>query len=144
MEKIEIIRRFGQLCDRITREKVIKKHEQYGNSLEEPALIFNDIHDVQMLIDVRLDDKLNRMKSLPMDNPKYWSEIEEMIAYMLWKIVLHEKEEEDESCSSNCGYEGVQIEGSQDSREGTERILQDALGRRLSSLGLDHLRKEKL
>lgn len=116
----------------ILNEKIIKKNEQYGSSIDDPINIFNNIKDSQLLIDVRLDDKLSRMQSLTSDDPKYWSEIKEIIAYLLWKIVLHEREVKDESCSGNNRYEGIQIESSEDTGKEPERVIHDAIRRRLS------------
>lgn len=84
---------FNELWDEILSDKIIKKHKQYGNSLEDPALTFNKIDDIQLLINIRLDDKLKRMEMLDDTDEKYWSEIKEIIAYMMWKLYLKKEEE---------------------------------------------------
>ena len=83
---------FNELWDEILSEKIIKKHKQYGNSLEDPALTFNKIDDLQLLINIRLDDKLKRMELLDDTDEKYWSEIKEIIAYLMWKLYLKKEE----------------------------------------------------
>jgi hypothetical protein len=84
---------FNEIWDEILSQKIIKKHKQYGNSLEEPALTFNKIDDLQLLINIRLDDKLKRMEMLDDTDDKYWSEIKEIIAYMMWKLYLKKEAE---------------------------------------------------
>lgn len=92
---------FNEVWDEILSEKIIKKHRQYGDSLEDPALIFNGIMNNQLLIDVRLDDKLSRIRTLSNEDPKYWSEIREIVAYLMWKLVLNKQEIRDERNSSS-------------------------------------------
>ena len=84
---------FNEIWDEILSNKIIKKHKQYGNSLEDPALTFNKIDDLQLLINIRLDDKLKRMELLDDTDEKYWSEIKEIIAYLMWKLYLKKEEE---------------------------------------------------
>jgi hypothetical protein len=79
---------FNEIWDEILSKKIIQKNKQYGNSLEEPALTFNKIDDLQLLINIRLDDKLKRMEMLDDTDEKYWSEIKEIIAYLMWKLYV--------------------------------------------------------
>jgi hypothetical protein len=83
-----IVAFFNEIWDEILSEKIIKKNNQYGDSLEEPLMIFNDYPDIQQLVDIRIDDKLSRIRVLPCDDPKYWSELKEIVAYMVWKLYL--------------------------------------------------------
>ena len=120
---------FNEIWDEILSNKIIKKHRQYGNSLEDPALTFNKIDDLQLLINIRLDDKLKRMEMLDDTDEKYWSEIKEIIAYMMWKLYLKKEEErrfkwdktmdivwEAEDADSN-RQQGDEEQSSEDSRE---------------------------
>lgn len=84
---------FNEIWDEILSKKIIQKNKQYGNSLQEPALTFNKIDDIQLLINIRLDDKLKRMELLDDTDEKYWSEIKEIIAYMMWKLYLKKEAE---------------------------------------------------
>jgi hypothetical protein len=117
----------------IIENKIVKKHEQYGSSLEEPALIFNSLtSDRQALINLRIDDKLKRIEQLDPKEDKYWSEIEEIIAYLLWKLKL-KKDEENFICvpfeglfnekSCNCGQQGNKVKSSEDIRKESERTI---------------------
>lgn len=87
---------FNDIWDEILSKKIIQKNKQYGNSLQEPALTFNKIDDIQLLINIRLDDKLKRMEMLDDTDEKYWSEIQEIIAYMMWKLYLKEEADKKE------------------------------------------------
>jgi hypothetical protein len=91
MDKTEMIERMNKTLDDILAEKIIKKNDQYGSSIDSPLNVFNDLMNPQLLINIRIDDKLSRLRMLVEDDPKYWSEVKEIIAYLLWKIVLHEK-----------------------------------------------------
>jgi len=84
---------FNEIWSRILSKKIIQKNKQYGDSILDPALIFNQYEDNQLLINIRLDDKLSRMSKLNSDDPKYWSEIEEIIAYLMWKLYMKEEAE---------------------------------------------------
>lgn len=103
---------FNEIWDEILTDKIIKKHRQYGDSLEDPLLVFNGIMNNQLLIDVRLDDKLSRLRMLSNEDPKYWSEIKEVIAYLMWKLVL--KEEEEREAKSNSGYQRRKVKSPED------------------------------
>lgn len=87
---------FNEIWDEILSKKIIQKNKQYGNSLEDPALTFNKIDDIQLLINIRLDDKLKRMEMLDDTDEKYWSEIREIIAYMMWKLYLKDEADKKE------------------------------------------------
>jgi hypothetical protein len=104
---------FNEIWSEILGEKIIKKHRQYGDSLEDPILVFNGIMNNQLLIDVRLDDKLSRLRQLDNEDPKYWSEIREIVAYLMWKLVLKEEEEREET-NNNSGHERNEVESPKD------------------------------
>jgi hypothetical protein len=104
---------FNEIWDEILSKKIIQKHKQYGNSLEDPALTFNKIDDLQLLINIRLDDKLKRMEMLDDTDEKYWSEIKEIIAYMMWKLYLKKEAER----ADNNRQQGDEEQGSKDPGE---------------------------
>jgi len=49
------------MCDRLA-DFLVEKNRAYGNSANEPAAIFAKRADKLLLIDTRIDDKLNRLK----------------------------------------------------------------------------------
>lgn len=124
---------FNEIWDEILSKKIIQKHKQYGNSLEDPALTFNKIDDLQLLINIRLDDKLKRMEMLDDTDEKYWSEIKEIIAYMMWKLYLKkEAERADYNRQQGNEEQGSEDFGEDDIPEGYLRFLGV---RRLSDIG---------
>lgn len=129
---------FNDIWDRILSKKIIQKHKQYGNSLEEPALTFNKIDDLQLLINIRLDDKLKRMEMLDDSDPKYWSEIEEIIAYLMWKLYMKKEAERFEDYNRQQGDEEQSSEdpGEDDYDRGYLRFLGI---RRLSDIKRDSI-----
>lgn len=104
---------FNDIWDEILSKKIIQKNKQYGNSLQEPALTFNKIDDIQLLINIRLDDKLKRMEMLDDTDEKYWSEIKEIIAYMMWKLYLKKEAER----ADNYRQPGDEEQSSEDTGE---------------------------
>jgi hypothetical protein len=79
-----------KIMDEILEEKLVKKNKRYGNSIYSPQMLFNDIGDPEVLISVRLDDKMGRLKLLDKSSDKYDSELKEIIGYLLlllnWRI----------------------------------------------------------
>lgn len=127
--------RFNEIWDEILSKKIIKKNKQYGNSIQEPALVFNDIDDVEALIKIRLDDKLARMKSLDATSEKYDSELKEIVAYLMWLLVVRQKEAkngETEDRNSN-GYEGVSLKDSGNISQEHADFVRNIAVRRLSN-----------
>ena len=72
-----------EIWDEILSKKMIKKNQQYGNSVYDEDAIFSDGSDVEELIKVRLDDKLRRLKTLDPLSEKYDSELMEIVAYLM-------------------------------------------------------------
>lgn len=111
---------FNEIWDEILSEKIIKKNKQYGNSIEEPVMVFNHYSVFpQDLIDVRVDDKLSRIRELADDDPKYWSEIQEIIAYLMWKLYLKKEAER----ADNYRQQRDTEQSSEDIGEGPEGFL---------------------
>jgi hypothetical protein len=107
-----IVEKFNSLWDEILSKKIIRKNKQYGNSIEEPALIFNDIDDPSILIRARIDDKLARLKVLDKDSEKYPSEVKELIAYLMWELVML-----DEKYTDSDRHEGNKVKSAKDIRK---------------------------
>ena len=123
---------FNEIWDEILSEKIIKKNKQYGNSIEEPVMVFNHYSVFpQDLIDVRLDDKLSRIRELADDEPKYWSEIKEIIAYLMWKLYIKTEEDRHEAYN-NSGYEGNAVKSAEYIRKVCDSHLPTLGLRRLS------------
>jgi len=74
------------IMNEIIEEKLVKKNQKYGNSIYNPQTIFNEIGDPELLISVRLDDKMGRLKQLDRSSDKYDSELKEIIGYLLLLI----------------------------------------------------------
>ena len=128
---------FNEIWDRILSKKIIQKNKQYGSSIENPLQRFNRLStSSQHLINVRLDDKLSRIQNLEDTDPKYWSEVEEIIAYLMWKLYLKEEEErfdKKESCDCGCDH---RHEG--DTFESTKNLI-ELINSKLPDLGLRRL-----
>lgn len=76
--------------EEILNQKILKKNKKYGNSVYEPIGVFSKAKNPIELICIRVDDKLKRLVKLERDDPKYLSEIKEIIAYLLILIDLME------------------------------------------------------
>lgn len=85
----DMIRIFNELLI----EKILLKNKKYGNSLYAPLCIFNNNDNPEDLILIRVDDKLNRLQQMTRDDPKYWSEVKEIVAYLLNLVNVREKRE---------------------------------------------------
>ena len=72
-----------EIWDEILSEKMIKKNQQYGNSVYDEDTIFSNVGDPEELIKIRLDDKMRRLKTLDPKSSKYDSELMEIIAYIM-------------------------------------------------------------
>ena len=72
-----------EIWNEILSEKMIKKNQQYGNSVYDEDTIFSNVGDPEELIKIRLDDKMRRLKTLDPESPKYDSELMEIVAYIL-------------------------------------------------------------
>jgi hypothetical protein len=72
-----------EIMEEIIEEKLVKKNQKYGNSIYDPQTIFNDLTDPEVLISVRLDDKMGRLKQLDRDSDKFDSELKEIVGYLL-------------------------------------------------------------
>jgi len=75
-----------RIAHEIIIEKLVKKNKKYGDSIYDPKTIFNDIDDPEVLISVRLDDKMGRLSQLDKDSDKYDSELREIVGYLLLLI----------------------------------------------------------
>jgi hypothetical protein len=75
-----------KIVHEIVTEKLVKKNKKYGDSIYDPQTIFNDIDDPEVLINVRLDDKMGRLKQLDKSSDKYDSELLEIVGYLLLLI----------------------------------------------------------
>lgn len=75
-----------KIMDEILEEKLVKKNKKYGDSIYDPQVIFNKLADPEVLIGVRLDDKLGRIKLMDLKDPKYNSDLKEIVGYLLLLI----------------------------------------------------------
>lgn len=75
-----------KIMDEILEEKLVKKNAKYGDSIYIPQVVFNKLADPEVLIGVRLDDKLGRIKLMDIDDPKYDSDLKEIVGYLLLLI----------------------------------------------------------
>jgi len=75
-----------KIMDEILEEKLVKKNAKYGDSIYSPQVVFNKLADPEVLIGVRLDDKLGRIKLMNIDDPKYDSDLKEIVGYLLLLI----------------------------------------------------------
>lgn len=71
-----------KIFDEILEEKLVKKNNKYGDSIYDPQTIFNKLADPEVLISVRIDDKLGRIKLMDPKDPKYTSDLKEIIGYI--------------------------------------------------------------
>jgi DNA repair ATPase RecN len=90
---VELASDIIKIFNEILIEKILEKNKKYGNSLYEPAMILNRITDPIDLASIRVDDKLKRLGQMDRDDPKYWSEIKEIVAYLLNMINMRVKYE---------------------------------------------------
>lgn len=75
-----------KIMDEILEEKLVKKNKKYGDSIYDPQVVFNKLADPEVLIGVRLDDKLGRIKLMSTNDPKYDSDLKEIVGYLLLLI----------------------------------------------------------
>lgn len=95
-----------EIIDEIIIEKLVKKNQKYGNSIYNPQMIFNDVGDPELLISVRLDDKMGRLKQLDKLSDKYDSELKEIVGYL---VLLINWRKRNGARSGNNRYQGIQI-----------------------------------
>jgi len=90
----------NEIWDEILSEKMIKKNRQYGNSVYDEDTIFSGVGDPEELINIRLDDKMRRLKTLDNKSDKYDSELMEIVAYLMhllnWRRNSGKYEEKEE------------------------------------------------
>jgi len=74
-------------CDRI-KELLLAKNREYGNSVLEPLNVFSALTAEQQ-IDVRIDDKLKRLRTIKqMDDVRIHEDTEQdLIGYLILKRV---------------------------------------------------------
>ena len=74
-------------CDGV-KELLLAKNREYGNSAMEPINVFSGLDAVQQ-IDVRIDDKLSRIRSIrKLDEVKISEDTEQdLIGYLILKRV---------------------------------------------------------
>ena len=80
-----------KVCDEIANF-LVEKNKAYGNSAAEPAGIFAKRLDTLAQIDVRIDDKLNRIQKgneYPGDDT-----IKDLIGYLILRTIVKEKIDE--------------------------------------------------
>ena len=72
-----------EIASEIIEKKLVEKNKKYGDSIYDPQTIFNWVNDPELLISVRLDDKMGRLKQLDRDSDKFDSELKEIVGYLL-------------------------------------------------------------
>ncbi len=72
-----------EIVSEIIQTKLVEKNQKYGDSIYDPQTIFNWVGDPELLISVRLDDKMGRLKQLDRDSDKFDSELMEIVGYLL-------------------------------------------------------------
>jgi len=70
----------------IIETKLVEKNKKYGDSIYDPQNIFNELNDPELLISIRLDDKMGRLNQLDKSSDKYDSELMEIVGYLLLLI----------------------------------------------------------
>lgn len=78
-------------CD-IIRDMLLQKNQEYGDSAINPLRIFSSINNLEQ-INVRIDDKLSRIKNKSHKNIKE-DTILDLIGYLILKLIAEQKEEE--------------------------------------------------
>ena len=82
-----------KVCDELA-DFLVEKNRAYGNSAAEPIGVFAKRLDTLAQIDVRIDDKLNRLakgSEYPGDDT-----IKDLAGYLILRMVVSQEEEEEE------------------------------------------------
>lgn len=91
MEEIQKI--IEEECDKV-KSLLLKKNADYGSSFARPILIFSKMNAEEQ-VDVRIDDKLRRIKNLRDNQPNIHEDTElDLIGYLILKRVLRRLKDE--------------------------------------------------